>query len=70
MMDQDTEEDRAVNLAGMKKWRFVWPKTFTGMQWGDKFFGFLRGSEGMLSPPPQKKQNENILKMKYLRVAV
>ena len=55
---------RAVNLAGMKKWRFVWHKTFTGMQWGDKFFGFLRGSEGMLSPPPKK--NENILKMKYL----
>ena len=38
-----------------EKWRFVWPKTFTGMQWGDKFFGFLRGSEGMLSPPPPKK---------------
>ena len=34
---------RAVNLVGMKKGRFVWPKTFTGMQWGDKFFGPLRG---------------------------
>ena len=40
----------------MKKGRFVWPKTFTGMQWGDKIFGSLRGSEGMLPPPPEKRK--------------
>ena len=34
---------RAVNSVGMKKGRFVWPEAFTGMQWGDRFFGPFRG---------------------------
>ena len=29
----------------------------TGMQRGDKFFGPLWGSEGMLPPPQKKQQN-------------